>query len=52
MSQKVRFKKVSAKALVQQVAGPEAPYPVYRFSPRPKFERPTPPGQEYRWISS
>lgn len=52
MSQNVTFKKVSAKALVQQVAGPEQAYPVYRFSPMPKFERPTPPGQQYRWITT
>ncbi len=46
---RVRFKKVSAKSLMTQIAGREPPYPVYRF-PRLKFERPEQPGTTYRWL--
>lgn len=50
---KVRFRTVSAKALVQTVAGPEAPYDVYRLSGnKRKFERPQRAGVTYRWINS
>jgi len=45
----VRFRKVSGKAIVHQLEGPEKPYPVYRF-PLLKFERPERPGQTYRWL--
>jgi hypothetical protein len=33
-------RKISAKAVVEAIEGPEPPYPVYRFSRRVKFERP------------
>ena len=48
LTSKVTFKKVSAKALVQTVSGPEQAYPVYRFSGRYKWERPEVPGSTYR----
>lgn len=48
----VRYKKVSARAVVQQLDGQEKPYDVYRFSGRRKrFERPTAPGQTYRHLT-
>jgi len=47
----VRFKKVTIKAIVQQLDGQEKPYDVYRFSGRRrKFERPILPGTTYRWL--
>lgn len=48
LTKKVTFKTVSAKALVQTVAGPERPYDVYRFGGRRKWERPEVPGSTYR----
>ncbi len=49
ISPKVIFKKVSVKALVQQLDGaPEPPYPVYRLGRTIKTERPEVPGQPYR----
>lgn len=50
ISKKVIFKTVSAKALIQQLEGPESPYPVYRMGSTTKFERPNPPGRPYRWL--
>jgi len=47
---KVRFKRISGKALVRQLAGAEPPYDVYRFGATRKFERPEVPGKPYRWI--
>lgn len=52
LSRPVTFKKMSAKALTQQLDGTEDPYPVYYLGSRVKFERPTQPGQQYRWITS
>jgi hypothetical protein len=52
LSQQVTFKKMSAKALTQQLDGVEQPYPVYYVGNRVKVERPTQPGQTYRWINS
>lgn len=52
ISKKVIFRSVNAAALMQQVAGSEAPYPVYRFTNKYKYERPQSPGRPYRWISS
>ena len=46
---RVTFKKINAKALVQQLDGPEPPYPVYQFGKTLKFERPEVPGKTYRW---
>ena len=48
-SAKVTFKTLNVKAMVQQLAGTENPYPVYYFGSQIKFERPEVPGQEYRW---
>lgn len=52
LSHKVRFKKVSIKALIQRLEGPEPSYPVYYMGKTIKFERPEVPGKEYRWLSS
>lgn len=48
LTSKVTFKKINAKALVEQLAGQEPEYPVYRFSRAIKFERPEVAGQTYR----
>ncbi len=45
-----RFKTISAKAVVNQLVGPERPYPVYRL-PILKFERPERPATTYRWLT-
>lgn len=50
ISQPVRFKKISVKKLVNQVAGREPAYPVYRMGSATKFERPGVAGRPYRWI--
>jgi len=50
ISRKVTFKRVSAKNLVQQLAGREPAYPVYIFGATAKFERPEVPGAPYRWL--
>jgi len=52
ISRPVRFKTISAKALMLQLDGPEQPYPVYRMGNTLKFERPEVPGAQYRWITS
>ena len=46
---RVTFKTLNVKAMVQQLAGTESAYPVYYFGSQTKFERPEVPGQEYRW---
>ena len=50
ISAKVTHKRVDAKALINQLEGPERAYPVYRFSGAYKFERPEVAGRPYRWI--
>lgn len=39
-SRKPRTRSISAKAVVQALAGKEPDYPVYRFSGRQKYEKP------------
>ena len=48
LSQRVTFRKISAKELQQTIVGPEPQYPVYRFGRHIKFEYPEVPGQTYR----
>ena len=48
MVDRVRFKTVGVKALVNQLSGQEPAYPVWRLGASVKFERPEVPGQTYR----
>lgn len=52
LSRPVSFRTMSVKGLTQQLDGTEKPYPVYYLGSAIKLERPTQPGQQYRWLTS